>query len=139
MALYKRLFVNITRAARNLYNEFIIQQASFCLEKVRYLQKSTAAVYINQYTSHDYPMKSDVPNVQYYKVADLRHVVFSLLRLKMRKLRKHVGTTKLDFVVPPCFDFFLFTREKRGKKPQKEGENTTHKICRIFTFHLSGF
>jgi hypothetical protein len=36
------------------------------------------------------------------KVADLRHVVFSLLRLKMRK---HEGTAKLNFVVSSCFAF----------------------------------
>jgi hypothetical protein len=54
MALYKRLFVNITRAVRrlytaiypvnNLYNEFIIQHASFFREKVRFLHESTVAI-----------------------------------------------------------------------------------------------
>jgi hypothetical protein len=79
MALYKPLFVNLTSEplgegyianshlytailpVNNLYNEFIIQQALF------FREKRTAAMYIKLYKRHDYPMKSDVTNVQYYK------------------------------------------------------------------------
>jgi hypothetical protein len=43
-------------------------------------------------------------------VADLRHVVFSLLR-------KREGTTKLDFGVLSCIRFFGFSRQ--------QSENTT--------------
>jgi hypothetical protein len=32
-----------------------------------FLNKLTAAVYIKLYKRHDYPMKNDVTNMQYYK------------------------------------------------------------------------
>jgi hypothetical protein len=56
------------KTVRQVYNKFIILQASFFREKVRFLQKSTADLYIKQYKRHNYPMKTDVTNVHYYNM-----------------------------------------------------------------------
>jgi hypothetical protein len=90
MALFKRLFVNITRAVRRglyckqpfIYGHITCQQsllriyntASIILEKkVSFIHGSIAAVYIKLYKRHDFPMKNDVTNVQYYKKLNKRH------------------------------------------------------------------
>jgi hypothetical protein len=36
---------------------------------MRFLHKLTAAVYIKLYNRHNYPIKSDVTNVQFYKIS----------------------------------------------------------------------
>jgi hypothetical protein len=50
-------------------------------------------------------------------VADLRHDVFSLLRLKIGKCEDTKGRQSWNFVVSSCFCFFAFSRQ--------QSENTT--------------
>jgi hypothetical protein len=69
-------------------------------------------------------------------VADLRHVIFSLLRLKMRECKKTRGQQSWTMLLLPVFSFSGIPG-KKGKIRQKEGENTTHKICGIFALHDS--
>jgi hypothetical protein len=54
---------------------------------------------------------------------------------RISKMRKSENTKSRPFV------FFSFShfRGNKAKIRQKEGENTTHKICRIFAAHLSYF
>jgi hypothetical protein len=46
----------------------ILQTFLFLEKNVRFLHKLTAAVYIKVYKCHDNLMKSDVTNMQYYKI-----------------------------------------------------------------------
>jgi hypothetical protein len=65
----------------------------------------------------------------------------SYFRFVVSKMRKFENTKGRKIWTLSSLHVFAFSyfRDNKAKIRQKEGENTTHKICRIFAFHLSYF